>query len=216
MTSMVFTVETSINGEWEVAPGDWNVGCNYPLYAILGDVENGRPTHYSDVERKMAQKDLYSDPVTPISASYGLPLGATDETTEAMRGLYSVRSLDLDRLLKIDWTGETITRRSWVNAADFDTFERFRRPPRDVIISTGGPHIKHIRNSEMRDMLSLFGPRHLLDSRNNFPTFMTPIEWTATWASEVDEFLVILIRMAHFTLTRFGNLRTVRAIYGFK
>lgn len=123
-----------------------DMGRNYDAFAILANVRNGRGFAGCDT----------GDGFVPMSDGRGLPDDITPEARErGCTGDHSDTYVTADEILSYDWT-RTSKHRGWVNAAQFEEWDRIKRwtpRPEEYCGDVAGPGVKFISIEAMRALL---------------------------------------------------------------
>jgi hypothetical protein len=123
-------------GKWDDAEeftASIDVDRNYELFAILGDVRN-------------------SDGIRPMSASRGIPEDISEEALEALSDEHSATWVTLAEILAYDWT-RTATHSGWVNATEFERWDRVKEWDPEPSSYCGGGNFKRVSVEEMRELV---------------------------------------------------------------
>lgn len=136
--------------DWEKEPttASLDIDRNYDVFAILGNVRNGRG--FAGIET--------GGGFNYISDNRGIPEDASKTALGVLSDEHSATWVGLRELLEFDWNQRTI-KTGVVSAVEFEKWDRckdFDPWPDSWCGDVSGPNITHISNDEMREFLNQF------------------------------------------------------------
>lgn len=119
-----------------------DIGRDYDLFAVLGNVRNGSGFAGCDT----------GDGFDSISDNRGVPDDISDEAREALSDEHSATWVTLAEILAFDWDRST-KHRGWVNGIEFEKWDRMKQwnpQPESWCGGVSGGNVEHISEQEMR------------------------------------------------------------------
>jgi hypothetical protein len=215
------------NGKWQAAkfPNKYHgkykdepkekarldIGRNYDAFAILADVRNG--TGFAGVDT--------GDGFFPIASPRGLPNDISDEALAACDGDHSATFVTLFDILTYDWT-RTTTKRGWVDAVEFEDWERRKNYLTQPVSYSGGvsgPGVKHIPPDNMKAIVEEAKREHAVHAEliaaltKNYGLHYTTVEWRITYAAASGElwerWVPVMLKLANVRPVSPSDVRMV-------
>lgn len=185
---------------------------DYDLFAVLGNVRNGRS----------AGCDM-GDGFDPMTDCRGVPDDISDEAREVLSDEHSATWVTLAEILAYDWNRST-KHRGWVSAVEFldwDWMKEYKSAPRTYSGGVGGGSIKHITAAEMKQRVdAIRNGRHgkdeqvIRDVDEQLGRHYCQIEWEETYTqSTIQMWTKILPKMLN--LGRQYGFENVRLVMDF-
>lgn len=158
-----------------------DIGRNYDVFAILGNVRNGSGFAGTDT----------GEGFVPMSDGRGVPTDISEAAKEALSNEHSATWVTLTDIMNYDWSRTTI-KRGVVGALEFEEWDRckeFNPWPKSWSGGAFGGGIYNVTNEEMRQFLAAykrpdgFVDRDQVKVATAFgkPHPHTTIEWTVTY-----------------------------------
>jgi len=136
------TVPNPYFGKYEDEPetrSALDIDRDYDLFAILGNVRNGRGFAGCDM----------GDGFIPMSDGRGVPEDISDEARSALSDEHSATWVTLSEILAYDWT-RTTKSRGWINGEEFASWQGRKAEPRNYCGGISGTGIDHVSQVEMQ------------------------------------------------------------------
>lgn len=188
-------------GSWageKPTTADLQLGRNYRLFAILGDVRNG--TGFAGV--------VTGEAVEPMSSDRGVPDDCTDEIlNNVLSHEHSATYVTLAEMLAYDWT-RTRKLRGVVNASELEEYDRMRawvKSPPSWCGDVSGSAVERVELEELRRRINeLRDNKGFVDKEalKALSSVYATLEWELTYAEGIVEFWEVVLP----TMLRLGQL----------
>lgn len=186
---------------------------NYGLFAILADVRNGRG--FAGIKT--------GEGFNPMSDPRGLPDDCSLEVRGESDGWgedgHSHSWFTVSELMVYDWT-QVSCLQGWVDAVNFEEFERWRKSrgegPESYCGMVGGGGVRHVTNDEMREMIKgkgegKYGNAYTTAIAAAAPSCYTMVEWEIPYYKCARTFLSETMPR----LWQLGKPKDVRIVFWF-
>lgn len=203
--------------DWHKEPmtADLDIDRNYDVFAILGNVRNGRG--FAGVKTGLR--------FNFISDNRGIPEDISERAREALSNEHSATWVGLAELLNFDWSQVTI-KSGVVDAVEFEKWDRckdFNPWPDSWCGGVSGPGIVMVSNQEMRKFVSVFKGvnafanvdkiREAIGHGSDYRPH-TEIEWQVSYMDCAKEFWVKVMPYALNLGAKYGH-ENVRLVMDF-
>jgi hypothetical protein len=153
-----------------------DIGRDYDLFAILGNVRNNRGFAGEKTGERFA----------PMSDCRGVPDDISPEARDVLSNEHSATWVTLAEILAYDWD-RTSTHRGCVNPAEFAKWDRTKNRPDSWSGGVAGRGVRIVSNDEMRQAIA--DDPALKDDGGLFckSGLYTWIEWESTYSRDGDQ-----------------------------
>jgi hypothetical protein len=181
---------------------EWYGGRNYDLFGMLANVRNG--VGFAGVKT--------GDGFTPIAMPRGLPDDLSlalkkrldppedDESGDIWLGEHNHSWLLLRELIEYDWKGQVTGHYGWVDAEEYQSWKRNRKPT-SWCTGVSGTSIRHATNKEMENCIK----------RGDTENVYTLVGWVETYADSAGSFYTKTLP----ALRQLGPPDKIRIVFGF-